>query len=330
MTGVFKNKSVLITGGTGSFGKGFIRFLLQSAKPKKIIVFSRDELKQFQMQQELKEHDKTMRYFLGDVRDLARLQRAFKGVDIVIHAAALKQVPALEFNPFEAIQTNILGSQNVITAAIDQGVQKVLLISTDKAAEPANLYGASKMCAEKIIVASNAYAPHKCTLSAVRYGNVIGSRGSIVETLLAPKVEPVHITHEEMTRFWITLDITYQLVLFALNNMIGGEIFVPKAPSMRLIDLFKALAPGREMKTIGIRPGEKLHEVLVTEEESGRAYDFGKYFVILPDIRFGHYNVAGFSKYKKGKKLMHGFRFKSDTNENWLNHLDLKKLLQLK
>jgi len=329
MTKIFKDKTILITGGTGSFGKGFVRFLLDNAKPRKIIIFSRDELKQFQMQQELRGYEKTLRFFLGDVRDLARLQRAFHKVDIVIHAAALKQVPALEFNPFEAIQTNILGSQNVINAAIDQAVSKVLLISTDKAAEPINLYGATKMCAEKVFVASNAYAPGKCILSAVRYGNVLGSRGSIVETLLNSKEGPVHITHEEMTRFWLTLDSTYQLVLFALNNMVGGEIFVPKVPSMRLVDLFKALVPGRELKIVGIRPGEKLHETLVTEEEAIRGYDLGKYFVILPNVNFGHYNLSGFNKYKKGKKLEHGFRFKSDTNGEWLDHKDIKRLLKI-
>ncbi|MFA4941348.1 MAG: polysaccharide biosynthesis protein, partial [Patescibacteria group bacterium] len=231
------NKTVLITGGTGSFGKNFAKYLLENFNLKKLIIFSRDELKQFNMQREL--NDERLRFFIGDVRDLQRLERAFDGVDVVIHAAALKQVPLLEYNPFEAVKTNVLGSQNVVDAAIDRGVEKVLLISTDKAAQPVNLYGSTKLCAEKLFVSGNSYTKGKTKFSCVRYGNVLGSRGSIVETLLSnPDMKKAQITDLEMTRFWITLDQAFTLVMFALENMEGGEIFVPKIPSMKLVDLF--------------------------------------------------------------------------------------------
>lgn len=319
------NKSILVTGGTGSFGKNFVRFLLENTKAKKIIIFSRDELKQLQMQQEL--GDNRLRFFLGDVRDSQRLERAFHGVDIIVHAAALKQVPTLEYNPFEAVKTNILGSQNVIDAAINQKVDKVLLISTDKAAQPVNLYGATKLCAEKLFVSGNSYAGGKTKFSCVRYGNVLGSRGSIVETLLNNRgINKVQITDLEMTRFWISLDQTFNLVLFALNNMEGGEIFVPKIPSMKLTDLFDALVPGAKREIIGIRPGEKLHEVLLTEQESRHALFLGDYYVILPEFLGGE----GHKKYFKiGKKLESNFRFASDTNENWLTAEDFKKMLNI-
>ena len=320
-----KNKVILVTGGTGSFGKGFVRYLLENSEAKKIIVFSRDELKQSQMQQEL--GNDRLRFFLGDVRDLQRLERAFHGVDIIIHAAALKQVPTLEYNPFEAVKTNILGSQNVIDAAIDQGVEKVLLISTDKAAQPVNLYGATKLCAEKLFVSGNSYVSGKIKFSCVRYGNVLGSRGSIVETLLNNQgIKKVQITDLEMTRFWITLDQAFALVLFALNNMEGGEIFVPKIPSMKLVDLFDALAPGAEKEIIGIRPGEKLHEVLLTEQEARHALFLGDYYVILPEF-LGNENTEKY--FKLGKKVEPNFRFASNTNENWLFVEDLKKMLNI-
>lgn len=317
------NKTVLITGGTGSFGKSFAKFLLQNFNLKKLIIFSRDELKQFNMQKEI--NDERVRFFIGDVRDLQRLQRAFYGVDIVVHSAALKQVPTLEYNPFEAVKTNILGSQNVINAAIDQGVEKVLLVSTDKAAQPVNLYGATKLCAEKLFISGNAYSAGKTKFSCVRYGNVLGSRGSIVEHLLKNKnsLSKVQITDLEMTRFWITLRQAFNLVLFALGNMEGGEIIVPKIPSMKLIDLFDALAPGVDREIIGIRPGEKLHEILLTEQEARHTVELSNYYVVLPEF----INIARFQKYFEfGRKLDGDFRFTSDTNNEWL---DGKRLMEM-
>ena len=324
---MYNNKAILITGGTGSFGRSYARFLLENLTPKKVIIFSRDELKQFRMQEEFRMH-KNIRFFLGDVRDLARLQRAFEGVDIVVHAAALKQVPALEYNPFEAVQTNIVGSQNVITAALDQGVEKVLLISSDKAAHPVNLYGATKMCAERIFISSNVYAGgSKATrFSVVRYGNVLGSRGSIVETILKKeKGEPLNLTHPDMTRFWITLDQCFALVTYALTSMVGGETFIPKVPSMKIVDLFRALAPGKKVEIAGIRPGEKIHEVLITKEEMRTVVDLGKYFVILPDILMGGNRYTKYRKVRKtkGQESM----YTSDTNKEWLDRDALMELL---
>lgn len=325
-TDFLKNKTILVTGGTGSFGKSFIQFLLANSKIKKIIVFSRDELKQFHMQQEIQ--DDRVRFFLGDVRDEQRLQRAFYGVDIIVHAAALKQVPTLEYNPFEAVKTNINGSQNVINAAIDQGVEKVLLISTDKAAQPVNLYGATKLCAEKLFISGNSYTTGKTKFSCVRYGNVLGSRGSIVEALLNNTLDKVKITDLEMTRFWITLRQAFDLVLFALENMAGGEIFVPKIPSMRLVDLFDALAPGIEREIIGIRPGEKLHEVLLTEQEARHSLELENYYVILPE-----FNIVSPDKYQKYfdeacEEVKCDFRFASDTNKDWFTIEQLRELIK--
>lgn len=323
---ILENKTVLVTGGTGSFGKNFIKYLLNNSGVKKIIVFSRDELKQFNMQREIR--DERLRFFIGDIRDLERLERAFFGVDIVIHAAALKQVPLLEYNPFEAVKTNIVGSENVINAAIDQGVDKVLLISTDKAAQPVNLYGATKLCAEKLFVSGNSYTGGKTKFSCVRYGNVLGSRGSIVETLLSNRGDSkVQITDPEMTRFWITLEKTFNLVLFALSNMEGGEIFVPKIPSMKLIDLFDALIPGVEKEIIGIRPGEKLHEVLLTEQEARHALFLENYYVILPEFSMADEKYEKY--FRSGKKIGPNFRFASDTNENWIVAEDLKRMLNI-
>lgn len=321
---MFENKTVLITGGTGSFGKNFAKFLLANFKFKKLIIFSRDEFKQFKMADEIK--DGRIRFFLGDVRDLPRLQRAFSGVDVVVHAAALKQVPTLEYNPFEAVKTNILGSQNVIEAALDNKVSRVLLISSDKAAQPANLYGATKLCAEKQFIAANSYSSLNSTrFSAVRYGNVMGSRGSIIESLLKnADVKTVKITHPKMTRFWITLEQSSNLVNFALKEMVGGEIFIPKIPSMKLTDLFDVLAPAAKKKFTGMRPGEKMHEVLLTSEESRRTVKLDGYFVILPDI-FSKDKI--FEKYKKSKKLKEGFHFSSNTNKVWLTRADFKKEL---
>lgn len=323
-----RGKTVLITGGTGSFGKNFAKHLLVNAKVKKLIIFSRDELKQSQMEAEL--HDDRVRFFIGDVRDLPRLQRAFQRVDVVVHAAALKQVPALEYNPFEAVKTNILGSQNVIDAALDQKVKKVVLISTDKAAMPVNLYGSTKLCAEKLFVAGNAYSHARETcFSVVRYGNVIASRGSIIEKLIQAKgAHTVHITDERMTRFWIDLEQAFQIVLFALEHMEGGEIFIPKAPAMKLTDLFDILAPNATRKVIGIRPGEKVHEVLLTKEEARHAVELKEYFVVLPENVTSSKQQKGIQKHVKlGKLLKPDFYFTSDTTENRLLQKDLLKVV---
>ncbi len=321
-----KNKTILVTGGTGSFGSSFVKHILAHSKAKKVIIFSRDELKQFNLNKEIS--DQRARFFLGDVRDLPRLERAFHGVDIVVHAAALKQVPMLEYNPFEAVKTNVLGTQNVIEAAIDQNVKKVLLISTDKAAQPVNLYGSTKLCAEKLMISGNSYSA-KTAFSCVRYGNVIGSRGSVVEVLLKnANQDTVHITHEEMTRFWINIGQTFKLVLFALENMAGGEIFVPKVPSMKLTDLFDALVPKAIKKFIGIRPGEKIHEVLLTAEESRYTLELKDYFVILPHNEH-IFNIK--ERYKKllgmGKKLTKDFSYTSDTNREWLTKEQFKRMI---
>ena len=322
-----QDKTILITGGTGSFGKAFTKFLLNNTKAKKIIVFSRDELKQSRMRDEL-QNDERLRFFLGDIRDLSRLQRAFHGVDVVVHAAALKQVPTLEDNPFEAVKTNIIGSQNVVDAAIDQQVEKVLLISTDKAAEPSNLYGSTKLCAEKLFVAGNSYAGRATLFSCVRYGNVIGSRGSIIEKLSEQKdPKSVDITDEHMTRFWISLDKSISLVMFALENMVGGEIFVPKIPSMKLVDLFDALAPIAERRIIGIRPGEKIHEVLVSKSEARHAVEFDNYYVILTE--FPYFSDTAYEKYySHGNKLSENFEYTSNTNTEWIEKNEIISIAQ--
>lgn len=282
-----KGKTVLVTGGTGSFGNKFVEKLLAEDVCRKIIVFSRDEFKQHEMKQRFSDSEKKLRFFLGDVRDLPRLQRAFAGVNIVVHAAALKQVPALEFNPLEAVKTNVLGTQNIIDAALDNKVEKVLLVSTDKAVNPINLYGATKLCAEKLLIAANAYRQTTQSppfFSVVRYGNVVGSRGSIVEVLKnQKKTGEVALTHEDMTRFWITLDQGVELVLNTLELMKGGEIVVPKLTSMKVKDLISVLAPDCKIKNIGIRPGEKLHEMLLTEDEARRAKDIGKHYLVEPN-----------------------------------------------
>ncbi len=327
---IFKNKTILITGGTGSFGRNFAKYLLENAPLKKLIIFSRDEFKQMQLADEIGD-DKRVRFFIGDIRDRERLARAFEGVDIIVHAAALKQVPTLEFNPFEAVKTNINGSQNIIEEAINQGVDKVLLISTDKAAQPANLYGATKLCAEKLFVAGNVYSAGRTKFSAVRYGNVMGSRGSIIEKVLKNKnLDLVHITHEEMTRFWINLNQSFELVLFALKNMNGGEIFIPKIESMKIVDLFDVIAPGINRKVIGIRPGEKLHEVLLTKDESRHALELKNYFAILPEHEEFFNNKKRYANlFKIGKKVEDGFEFTSDTNKDWLTKEKFKEIVNL-
>jgi UDP-N-acetylglucosamine 4,6-dehydratase/5-epimerase len=321
-----KGKSVLVTGGTGSFGQKCVRTLLEQSAARRVKVFSRDELKQYNMQAAFAEHDERLRFLLGDVRDEERLKHAFYGVDYVIHAAALKQVPMLEYNPFEAIKTNIIGTKNVINAAIEQGVEKVMLISTDKAANPANLYGATKLCAERLIVSGNSYGGNRTKFSAVRYGNVLGSRGSIVKLLdEQKKTGVVNLTHEEMTRFWITLDQGVALVLKSLERMNGGEIFVPKLPSMKLLDFMKTLAPDCRINVIGIRPGEKLHEAMVTPEESRHTRELEDHYVIYPEFSFGKDVVSPIG----GEPLEQGFAYTSDTNSRWLDEDGLKTLLDI-
>lgn len=322
-----KGKTVLITGGTGSFGKNFAKHILAHSKLKKLIIFSRDELKQSQMEIEM--NDARLRFFIGDVRDLPRLERAFAGVDIVVHAAALKQVPALEYNPFEAVKTNILGSQNVIEAALDQQVKKVVLVSTDKAAMPVNLYGSTKLCAEKLFIAGNAYSAGATRFSAVRYGNVVGSRGSIIEKLILGKgAHTVHITDERMTRFWIDLEQAFRIVLFALEHMEGGEIFIPKAQAMKLTDLFDILAPNAKRTVIGIRPGEKVHEVLLTKEEARHAVALKDYFVVLPENVSSARQKKGLQKHlKQGKSLKPDFHFTSDTTATRMSHRTLLRIV---
>lgn len=286
---MFDDKTILITGGTGSFGKKCVEVLLRRYRPRRIIVFSRDEFKQYEMAQRFPhERYPCMRYFLGDVRDQERLARAFQGVDYIIHAAALKQIPAAEYNPFEAVKTNILGAQNIINVAIDKGVKKVIALSTDKAANPVNLYGATKLCADKLFIAGNSYVGrHETVFGVVRYGNVVGSRGSVIQLFLKQRDQGVlTITDPRMTRFWITLEQAVNFVLYSLENMVGGEVFVPKLPSMNIMDLAAAIAPECQTKIIGVRPGEKLHEIMVTRDEARNTIEFHDYYVIKPEFRF--------------------------------------------
>ena len=325
---MFNGKTILITGGTGSFGKRFAEHLLKEYKPKKVIIFSRDESRQATWRKE--STDTRLRFFIGDVRELPRLKRAFNGVDIVVHAAALKHVPLLEYNPFEAVKTNVLGSQNVVDAAIDCNVEKALFISTDKAAQPVNLYGATKLCAEKLFVDGNAYAGEgKTKFACVRYGNVLGSSGSVVEMLVreGKKLKKVPLTHPDMTRFWITFPQSFELVTFALKNMQGGEIFIPRLPSMKIADMFDALAPNAKQEVIGIRPGEKIHEMLLPEDDARQALDLGGYFVILPVFE-NEEKKSHKAYYAKGKPLSAGFRYTSDENDEWITKKDLLKAVK--
>lgn len=323
----FSNQTVLITGGTGSFGRAFTKWMIEKGKPKKLIVFSRDELKQSEMAKEF--HYDGLRFFIGDVRDRDRLYRAFQGVDIVVHAAALKQVPTLEYNPFEAVLTNIIGAENVIAAAIDRDVKKVVALSTDKAVNPVNLYGATKLCAEKLFIAANAYSKLDGTrFGVVRYGNVISSRGSVIPLFLTQKETGVlTITDPRMTRFWLTLDRAVGLVLDALHYMHGGEIFIPKVSTMSIIDLAQAVAPECEHKFIGIRPGEKLHEILMTEDEVQRAYDLDDCYSVLPafDVHKGHEGIM-----KNGKKVPKDFSYSSDSETNKISAVEMKAFLNEK
>lgn len=325
---MLNNKVVLITGGTGSFGNKFIELIFKNYKLKKVIILSRDEFKQSEMRRRFSPFGYPIRYFLGDIRDRYRLYRAFKDVDYVIHAAALKQIPALEYNPTEAVKTNVVGADNVVDAAIDAGIKKVIALSTDKAVNPINLYGATKLVAEKIFIAANAYAGHKVKFSIVRYGNVAGSRGSVIPLFLDLKRQRIRefpITDEHMTRFWITLEQSVDLVIKALEESVGGEVFVPKIPSMKIIDLAKAIEPDCRFKIIGIRPGEKVHETLISEDEARDAKEFNGIYVILPQF-FG--SKEAHKKYEKYPLVPERFLYRSDKNDRWLTIKELQKMVE--
>jgi UDP-N-acetylglucosamine 4,6-dehydratase len=324
---MFDGKVILITGGTGSFGKKCTEMILKQAKPKKLIIFSRDELKQFEMAQIYSDRNyPCMRYFIGDVRDKERLNRAFRDVDIVIHAAALKQVPAAEYNPFEAVKTNILGAENVINVSIDQGVKKVIALSTDKAANPINLYGATKLCSDKLFIAGNAYVGREESIfSVVRYGNVVGSRGSVTPFFLETrKTGVLPITDPRMTRFWITLEQGVNFVLECLERMVGGELFVPKLPSMNMMDLAKAIAPECKTEVIGIRPGEKLHEIMIPRDDARRTIEYEHYYVIQPDFPFWG---RRFNE-NNGKPVEEDFEYNSSTNPWQLSIDEMREVIQ--
>ncbi|SDC92274.1 UDP-N-acetylglucosamine 4,6-dehydratase (inverting) [Halanaerobium congolense] len=320
---ILDNKTILVTGGTGSFGKKFTQMILDEYDVKKLIIFSRGELKQAEMKAEFDNHPK-LRFFIGNVRDKDRIYRAFDGVDIVIHAAALKRIPECEYNPFEAIKTNVNGAQNVIDAAIDKGVEKVVALSTDKAANPINLYGATKLCSDKLFTAGNAYAGGKKTkFGVVRYGNVMGSRGSVIPFFKKMKETGIlPITDPRMTRFWITLEDAVKLVLKALDKMQGGEIFVPKIPSMKVTDLAEAIAPECKQEIVGIRSGEKLHEVMIPRAASRHTIEFEDYYVIEPDYDWWENN-----NHTGGKKLEKEFEYNSGNNDYWITIDEMRKII---
>lgn len=327
---MFDGKVILITGGTGSFGRKFTEIVFERYKPRKIIIFSRDEFKQSEMAKRFSPKDYPIRYFLGDIRDRDRLYRAFGGVDYVVHAAALKQVPALEYNPFEAVKTNIIGAENIVDAAIDRDVEKVIVLSTDKAVNPVNLYGATKLAMEKIFSAAGAYAGgHRTTFTLVRYGNVVGSRGSVVPLfmdMIAQGVKKLPVTDERMTRFWITLREGVDLALHAARYGVGGEIFIPKIASMKILDLVQALCPDCETDIVGIRPGEKLHETLISEDEARTTFDDAERYVVLP--QFWREDSTLVKKYDGKKFVPDGFIYRSDLNDQWLDSGALKAMVQ--
>ena len=334
---MFKNKTILITGGTGSFGQSFLKYLVKNFKGfRKIIIFSRDELKQFEMSNYFSgKKFPFIRYFLGDIRDLPRLNRAMEEVDYVVHAAALKQVPAAEYNPFEVIKTNVIGAQNIIEACLSSKVKKVIALSTDKAVAPINLYGATKLCADKLFIsANNILGKRNLSFSVVRYGNVMGSRGSVIPQFLKQKEKgTVFITDERMTRFSITMEESIKLVLWSLKNSIGGEIFIPKIPSYRILDLAKAVAPNAKTKIIGQRPGEKIHEELITSSESYYTVDLKQHYAILTFLVKNTNDILSktllntYLKFKKAKRVKYGFSYASDTNNDFLTIKNIKKLI---
>ncbi len=324
---MLNDKTILITGGTGSFGKRAAKIILEKYTPKRLIIFSRDELKQFEMSQAFPiSQYPCIRFFIGDIRDKERLCRAFHGVDYVIHAAALKQVPAAEYNPFEAVKTNVIGAQNVINVAIDQGVKKVIALSTDKAANPINLYGATKLCSDKLFIAGNSYVGHEHTIfSVVRYGNVLGSRGSVIPFFLKCKKEGlIPITDSRMTRFWITLEQGVSFVLNCFEQMVGGEVFIPKLPSMSIADLAKAIAPECNIKVIGIRPGEKLHEVMIPRDEARKTIEFSHHYIIQPDFGFWDQRYINNS----GNSVSEDFEYNSCTNPWKLSIEEMRAILK--
>ena len=327
---MLEGKSVLITGGTGSFGKKFVEIILKRyPQVKKLIIYSRDELKQFEMSQIFPESKyPAIRYFIGDVRDGERMRRACENVDVIIHAAALKQVPAAEYNPMECIKTNIIGAENVINAAMDCGVSDVIALSTDKAAAPINLYGATKLCSDKLFVAANNFkGARKLKFSVVRYGNVMGSRGSVIPFFLERRKSGIlPITHEEMTRFNISLEQGVELVLYAYEHALGGEIFVPKIPSYKILELADAIGPNCKKDIVGIRPGEKIHEEMITASDSYYTVDIGRYYVILPQNPLWNYDQ--YYEEKKAKKVSDGFVYNSGTNDEWLSKEELRELIK--
>ena len=322
---ILEGSSILVTGGTGSFGKAFIRHVLDNFNPKRIVIFSRDELKQYEMRLAFN-NDSRLRFFIGDIRDQHRLKRAMHDVDYVVHAAALKQVDTAEYNPFEYVQTNIIGSQNVVEASIDAGVKKVVALSTDKASSPLNLYGATKLAADKLFQSANHYAAGYVTrFSVVRYGNVMGSRGSVIPFFkaLAAEGKPLPITDERMTRFWITLPQAVQFVVDSFDLMVGGELYVPRIPSMKIMDLVEAVAPGSKTVPVDIRPGEKLHEEMISEDDSRRTLLLDNRYVVLPTIANWGDFVA-----PQGESLPDGFAYRSNTNDLWLSSDDIKRILE--
>jgi len=327
--GLLDGRSILVTGGSGSFGRRFVETVLRRANPRRVIVFSRDEFKQYEMQQQLgSEWASTLRFFIGDVRDRERLELAMREVDVCVHAAALKHVPAAEYNPMECIHTNVYGAENVVRAALNTGVKRVIALSTDKAANPVNLYGASKLASDKIFIAANNLSGSLGTrFSVVRYGNVVGSRGSVIplfRKMIAEGAEALPVTDERMTRFWITLQHGVDFVVSCITMMQGGEIFVPKIPSMRITDLARAMAPHLPHKPVGIRPGEKLHEVMITEDDSRQTYELPDRFVIEPAFAFWTHEP-----YQRlgARPVADGFRYASDTNGDWLDGARLMRLI---
>ena len=324
---MLNDKTILLTGGTGSFGRCFARYMLEHYEPKKIIIYSRDEFKQFMMANEFKEYEDRLRFFIGDVRDRERLRRALEGVDYVIHAAALKQVPACEYNPNEAIKTNIHGAQNVIDAALDSQVKKVVALSTDKAVNPVNLYGGTKLVSDKLFIAANAYAGTKdISFSIVRYGNVAGSRGSVIpffRNIIKNGGTELPITDYRMTRFWISLTQGVELVIKALEEATGGETFISRIPSFKITDLAQAMLPGCRMPEVGIRPGEKLHEIMVTAEDSYTTYEYDRHFIVYPQMVWNNKQQPDLS----GRKVAEGFSYSSDNNTQWLTVEEIRELL---
>lgn len=328
MNDYLQDSTILVTGGTGSFGKKFLEMICKRYKPKKVIVFSRDEYKQHEMAVSLERNGVKARFFIGDVRDKSRLERAFENVDYVIHAAALKQVPALEYNPMEAVKTNILGASNIVDVAIDRGVKRVIALSTDKAVNPVNLYGATKLVSEKIFIDANAYGGNRTKFSVVRYGNVMASRGSVVEVfskLKQQNIKEFPITDERMTRFWMTLNQSVGFVLKALREAEGGEVFVPNIPSMKLVELARAIEPECKFKIIGIRSGEKLHETLISEDESRNVKNYDGMYVILPQF---YERQEVHNKYSKCESVPEGFVYRSDVNDKWLTAGEIKGILE--